>query len=152
MLQSAQSNPLELDYVTQRSRCDWWTIRRNGPEYGHHPTQHERVLSCAGGHGPEQFNAYIAGLPVAAFLVVMLAHLGQSFVGAWIAARWGESRPMLLAMIVGALSLAGGIAAMMMISGPDWLMIELPLYLVVAWLAGNMEQKRRASAAPPVHE
>jgi len=103
-------------------------------------------------NNPEQFNAYIAGLPVAAFLVVMLAHLGQSFVGAWIAARWGESRPMLLAMIVGALSLAGGIAAMMMISGPDWLMIELPLYLVVAWLAGNMEQKRRASAAPPVHE
>ena len=52
---------------------------------------------------------------------------------------------MLLAMIVGALSLAGGIAAMMMITGPDWMMIELPLYLVVAWLAGNIEQKRHTS-------
>lgn len=101
---------------------------------------------------PEQFNAYISGLPLAAYLMVMLAHLAQSFVGAWIAAHFGQSRPMLLAMIVGALSLAGGIAAMMMISGPDWMMIELPLYLVVAWLAGNMEQKQRASTSPPVEE
>ena len=93
---------------------------------------------------PEQFNAYIAGLPMAAFLVVMLAHLGQSFVGAWIAARLGASRPLLLAMIIGVISLAGGIWAMTIIKGPDWMMIELPLYLVAAWLAGRLEQKRRA--------
>jgi hypothetical protein len=33
---------------------------------------------------------------------------------------------------------------MTIIEGPDWMMIELPLYLVAAWLAGRLEQKRRA--------
>jgi hypothetical protein len=91
-----------------------------------------------------QFNAFVAGLPTLAFLVVVLAHLGQSFVGGWVAARLGASHPMRLAMIIGLLSLAGGIMAMMMIRGPDWMLVELPLYLVVAWLAGRIEQKRLA--------
>ena len=94
---------------------------------------------------PEQFNAFISTLPASAFILVLLAHIGQSFVGGWIAARLGASRPMLLAMIVGVLSLAGGIMAMMMFQGPDWMVVELPLYLVVAWLAGRIEQKRRTS-------
>jgi len=34
-----------------------------------------------------------------------------------------------------------------MIEGPAWLMIELPLYLVVAWAEGNMEIKRRGEFA-----
>jgi len=44
---------------------------------------------------------------------------------------------MKLAMIVGTVSLICGIMAMTMIDGPDWLVIELPLYLVVAWIAGR---------------
>ncbi len=95
---------------------------------------------------PEQMNAYIATLPTAAFFVVLAAHLGQSFVGGWVAARLGSSRPMWLAMIVGVAALAGGIMNMMTIKGPDWMFIELPLYLVVAWLAGRLEQRRRAAA------
>ena len=96
---------------------------------------------------PEQFNTFLATLPTAAFLVVLVAHMGQSFVGGWLAARLGKSRPMLLAMIIGGLSLVGGIMAMRMIDGPDWMVVELPLYLVVAWLAGRLEQKRRSSLA-----
>ena len=88
-------------------------------------------------NNPEHFNAYIASLPSAAFIVVLLAHLGQSFVGAWVAARLGASHRMALAMIVGTVALIGGVMAMMLIDGPDWLMIELPLYLVVAWIAGR---------------
>ena len=94
---------------------------------------------------PEQLNTYIATLPTVAFLVVLAAHLGQSFVGGWTAARLGSSRPMLLAMIVGVLTLVGGILNWMTVDGPTWMMIEIPLYLVVAWLAGRIEQKRRAS-------
>ena len=41
--------------------------------------------------------------------------------------------------------LAGGIMNMMQIQGPSWMVIELPLYLVVAWLAGSIEQRRRES-------
>jgi len=87
---------------------------------------------------PEAFQAYVSSLPTVAFFVVMLAHLGQSFVGAWVAARLASSRPMLLALIVGGLSLAGGVLNMMTIQGPTWMYVELPLYLVVAWLAGRM--------------
>ena len=87
---------------------------------------------------PAQFNAYIAGLPHRAFIVVLLAHLGQSFVGAWVAARLGTSHRMKLALSVGVVSLIGGVLAMGMIDGPDWLVVELPLYLVVAWLAGSL--------------
>jgi nitrate/nitrite transporter NarK len=94
---------------------------------------------------PELFSAYITTLPTAAFLVVLAAHLGQSFVGGWVAARIGSSRPMLLAMIVGLFSLAGGVAMMTIVKGPDWMYIELPLYLVVAWQAGRMEVNRRAA-------
>jgi len=94
---------------------------------------------------PEQMNAYIATLPTAAFLVVLIAHLSQSFVGGWVAARVGTSRPMLLAMIAGLAALTGGIVNMMILRGPDWMVIELPLYLVVAWLAGRMEVNRRAA-------
>jgi len=95
---------------------------------------------------PEQMNAYIATLPTAAFVVVLVAHLGQSFVGGWTAARIGASKPMVLAMIVGVLSLVGGVLNMMQLEHPTWMYVELPLYLVVAWLAGRIEQKRRASA------
>jgi hypothetical protein len=95
---------------------------------------------------PEQLNAWVATLPTAAFFVVLAAHLGQSFVGAWVAARLGASEPMLLAMTVGLASLAGGIMAMMSIDGPTWMIVEMPLYLVVAWLAGRMEVQRRAAA------
>jgi len=95
---------------------------------------------------PEQLNAYIATLPTVAFLVVLAAHLGQSFVGGLTAARLGASRPMLLAMIVGVLTLIGGIMNWMTVEGPTWMMIEFPLYLVVAWQAGRMEQNRRAAA------
>ena len=96
-------------------------------------------------HDPEQMNAYVAGLPLPAFLVVLAAHLGQSFVGGWTAARLAGSKPLLLAMIVGVISLAGGILNMMTIRGPTWMYIELPLYLVVAWTAGTIEIRRRAA-------
>ncbi len=92
----------------------------------------------------EQLQGYIATLPMMAFFVVMAAHLSQSFVGGWVAARMGSSQPMLLAMIVGFVTLAGGIMMFMDVQGPAWMFIELPLYLVVAWLAGRMEVRRRA--------
>lgn len=52
---------------------------------------------------------------------------------------------MVLAMIVGVISLALGITNMLPLDCPAWMYIELPLYIVVAWLAGRMEVKRRAT-------
>ena len=101
---------------------------------------------------PAQLQNYLDTLPAPAFLLAMAAHLAQSFGGGWIAARLGSSRPMLLAMIVGAVSLAGGVMMMTMVQGPAWMAIELPLYLVGAWIAGRMEQKRRAATDGPATE
>jgi hypothetical protein len=82
--------------------------------------------------------------PPLAWIGVMAAHLGQAFVGGWVAARAGASRPVLLALIVGSLSLAGGIANAVMLSTPAWTWIEMPLYLIVAWLAGKQVERSRA--------
>ncbi len=94
---------------------------------------------------PEQMNAYVATLPVAAFLIIIAAHLGQSFVGAWVAARLGASHLMVLALIIGVLTLAGGVANMMMIEHPPWMYVEIPLYLIVAYAAGKLEVRRRVA-------
>mgnify|MGYP006129116799 CR=1 FL=1 len=91
----------------------------------------------------EQMNAYVATLPTVALLVVLLAHLGQAYVGGWVAAYASASRPILLAMIVGVASLAGGVINMMSIQGPTWMYVELPLYLVLAWYAGRLAVQAR---------
>lgn len=99
---------------------------------------------------PEAMNEYIATLPTSAFLVVLAAHLGQAFVGGWVAAKLGASRPILLAMIVGVFSLVGGVMNLMSLTeSPTWMWIEVPLYLVVAWFAGRMVEKGRESAPAP---
>jgi uncharacterized protein (DUF983 family) len=84
-------------------------------------------------------------MPGAAWILVFAAHLAQAFVGGWVAARLGASKPMLLAMIVGVLSMAAGVMNAIQLATPMWTWIEMPFYLVVAWLAGRMEVKRRAA-------
>ena len=86
----------------------------------------------------EGFQAYIDTLPAPAFLVVMAAHLGQAFVGGLAAAWLGTSNPITLAMIVGSISLLGGVMMMRMVKGLKWMLVELPLYLVLAYLAGAL--------------
>ncbi len=90
--------------------------------------------------------AFVAGLPVAALLFVIVAHLSQAFVGGWVAARLGRSHPMRLALIVGGLTLLGGVFNAINISAPAWMWIEMPLYLVVAAGAGRAEVRRRTQA------
>lgn len=95
---------------------------------------------------PEQFQAYVSKLPAPAFLVVMAAHLGQAFVGGWAAAWFGRSQPVLLAMIVGGISMAGGIMMLRSVKGPRWMVLEVPLYLVVAYAAGLLVEGARVAA------
>ena len=86
----------------------------------------------------QRFQAYVDTLPAPAFLVVMAAHLGQAFVGGLVAASLAESRPVTLALIVGGISLLGGVMMMRTVKGPRWTLIELPLYLVLAYVAGTI--------------
>jgi len=89
------------------------------------------------------FAAYVSTLPLIALLLVLTAHLGQSFFGSWVAAAISKKQPMIVAMIVGVLSLIGGILMFVSIPQPTWMLIEMPLYLVVAWLAALIVIKRR---------
>ena len=91
----------------------------------------------------EGFAAYVSTLPLIALLLVLTAHLGQSFFGSWVAAAISKKQPMIVAMIVGVLSLIGGIVMFVRIPHPTWMLIEMPLYLVVAWLAALIVIKRR---------
>jgi len=93
---------------------------------------------------PEQMKAYIATLPVLGFVMVLLAHTGQAWFGGWVAARLGRSRPMLLAGIVGALTLAGAAYNQVALAGPAWMWIDLPLIALAAWFAGKVVRERRA--------
>lgn len=82
------------------------------------------------------FQAYVDTLPTAAFLVVMAAHLGQAFFGGLTAAWLGGSHPVALAMVVGGVSMVGGIMMLRAVRGPAWMVVELPLYLVLSYAAG----------------
>ena len=97
---------------------------------------------------PVAMAPYIAAMPAAAWLMVMFAHLLQAFTGGWVAARLGASHPMELALIIGGLSMLGGVMNAINLSAPAWLWIEMPLYFVAAGAAGWLEQKRRAGLSP----
>lgn len=90
---------------------------------------------------------YFETLPVMAFIIVLIAHLGQSFIGGYVAARISKNQVLGVAMIVGGISLLGGIMNSIMMPLPNWMLIELPLYLVVSCWAGMLELKRRARKA-----
>jgi hypothetical protein len=94
----------------------------------------------------EAFSAWVSTLPETSFLLPMVAHMAQAFFGGWVAARLGSSHPMALAMIVGVLSLVGGIINALSLAIPTWMWIEMPFYLVLAWVAGTIELKRRAAS------
>ena len=87
---------------------------------------------------PDAVGAYFTNLPLTAFLVVLVAHLGQAFFGGLVAALISRNAAMTVAMIIGVLSMLAGIANMMMVPNPAWMWIEVPLYLVAAWLAGRI--------------
>ena len=97
------------------------------------------------------FQAYLDTLPTPAFLMVMAAHLGQALVGGWVAARLSASAPVRLALIVGAITLAGGVQMLLTVKGPVWMWAEVPLYLLLALLAGrSVEAARSASGGAAI--
>ena len=91
------------------------------------------------------FAAYIETLPLTAFFIVLVAHLSQAFFGGLVAAKISTKRPMVVAMIIGVLSLIGGYINMQNMPLPTWMWIEMPLYLVASWLAATIVLKKRNS-------
>ena len=92
-------------------------------------------------------------------LAIGVGPLARSFCGGWVAARLGSSRPMLLAMIVGMISLVGGAVTQVDLMSARYIVgggifsflaiLSILLHLGAAWLAGFIEQKRRAVLHTP---
>jgi len=77
--------------------------------------------------GPEQF------------IFPFLAHAGGSLVGAVVAAFISVNHKFTVAMIVGAITLIGGITAVFMFPAPIWYdVIDLLSYIPAAWIGAKL--------------
>ncbi len=94
----------------------------------------------------QAFADYVASLPAAAFLLVLLAHLGQAAAGGWLAARIAE-HPFALAMTIAGLTFAGSLYNLIVLPAPVWMWAELPLILGAGYFIGRAEAARRENLA-----
>tara|TARA_Y100001970_G_C13971676_1_gene718526 strand:+ start:309 stop:704 length:396 start_codon:yes stop_codon:yes gene_type:complete len=85
---------------------------------------------------------YIQSLPLLALILILIAHLSQSFIGAFIAAKISLSYQLPCALIVGICSLILGIINIVDMQLPNWMFVEMPLYLIAAWTAGKLALRR----------
>ena len=52
---------------------------------------------------------------------------------------------MLLAGVIGALTVAGAAYNQVTLDAPTWMWVDVPLILAATWYAGRVESKRRAA-------
>ena len=95
----------------------------------------------------EEIKAWFGTLPQNAFILVFVAHLSQAFLGGLVAALIAKRNMMCVAITIGVFTMVGGIMNMMSIPAPAWLWIEVPLYLVVAWIAAKIVMQQRSACA-----
>lgn len=98
---------------------------------------------------PAAFSAYLASLPVAAFVLVLLAHSAQAGVGGAVAARIAAARPQLLALVVGGLTALGSVIMLTTVDGPAWMALDPLLNLACAYGAARWVVGRRPSDSAP---
>lgn len=91
---------------------------------------------------------YFSQLPPAAFLFVLAALVLGALAGACTAAWIARERPMLLALLVGALMLAAAIANMVMIPHPAWFVVLAVLAVPAAALLGGLLGQRLRRPRP----
>ena len=93
----------------------------------------------------EAVEHYLANLPVMAYVIILIAHVGQSFVGSLAGASIGKSFEMYVAIVIGTFSLIGGITNMISLPLPPWMWVEVPLYIVAAYAAARLVMSQRAA-------
>jgi hypothetical protein len=85
---------------------------------------------------PAGTRAYIATLPIGAFLMIMGGWVLGTFVGAVVAARIGTAKAWVYPTIVGLLMFAATTATLIAIPHPHWFsIVSLLAILASAWLA-----------------
>ena len=85
---------------------------------------------------PDAMRPYIASLPIPALLFPMFAYFIGTFCGTLLACIIGTAKPVVFALIVGVLVLAGTIANLIWIPHPLWFTIFAVIGIIgSAWLA-----------------
>lgn len=82
------------------------------------------------------------------FVFPFLAHALGTLVGALVAASLAASRKLVMALVVGALFLVGGIMSVMSLPSPMWFSVLdlVAAYIPMAWLGGTLAARRKVSA------
>jgi|SRR5687768_11722375 hypothetical protein len=89
---------------------------------------------------------FIAGLPIGAFLMVLLSYFIGTLVGSSTAARIGRS--LLPSIIVTLLLFGAAISNLIMIPHPWWMVVAVPtVYAVAGFIAWKLSSDLRAAAA-----
>ncbi|MBC3538103.1 hypothetical protein ACFSC6_00845 [Rufibacter sediminis] len=92
---------------------------------------------------PEAASGSLNDAPTAALLLVLLGYALGSFFGGMVAARFGQHRRILLAVLVGLFLLAAGIANLATFSHPLWFtVVSVVIYLPMAYFGGMMSVRR----------
>lgn len=71
----------------------------------------------------EKVRLYVSGLPLGAFLAILLGWLLGTLAGAMVACRVAQEKPAVFASIIGAVMMAATVANLIMIPHPDWFSI-----------------------------
>ncbi len=91
----------------------------------------------------ESVKAHAGGFTAANFVGTLVAHHLGTFVGAFLAAWIAPMRKMIFALVIGVWFLLGGIYAATVVSAPMWfVIIDLLLYIPIAFLGGRAGQNR----------
>ena len=96
----------------------------------------------------EDLRAYIATLPVAAFLMVMGGWVVATFVGSVVADRIGTAKAWIYPTVVGGFMFTATTANLIAIPHPHWFTaVSLTAILVSTWLAWRVAVAIKASKA-----
>lgn len=90
-------------------------------------------------------NAFIAGMPFAALLLLVLAWAGGAFAGGFVAAKLAGSGRTPLAVLIGLLVSAGVVHSATTVVHPQWVVVAgVGLPPLLAWLGGWLAQRAPA--------
>lgn len=85
----------------------------------------------------DDFKAYIASLPSAAFGTVFAAHWSQTVVGGYLFALFATLPPSIATQSIAALTMAGSIINIRELPGPVWAWLEVPIHPILAYLVAS---------------
>ena len=81
---------------------------------------------------PERWKAYVAGLPPGPFLFVLAAWAVGTLGGGWVATLIAREKPLVFALIVGAVVMIASIAQLVAIPHPLWFTIAAIILIPAA--------------------